>query len=566
MVWRAKWGETKLEKYPYRPNTGQKVSGHTDMITTLTHQPDYARRAAAGWAQHQSDQAHRQAVLRDPGYQKWQQARGSAIEDDEDWYPKEDWNSSQNNHFGYLYSKDPWEARNYATLVNRENRWGKEIGSQQVRTGMPKKPNFLDRAADFLTDAWNRNAEAESVNSGLAMEQGLKTGEKARKVFDSAGQAMAAQSEMNRQGADGAAKEIKEQTKKAAKHWGDANAAYSEAQTEQANKTGEFAERTKQHWANANKSYSEAHNEHAQRIGEQAAEASRKYGEMWALTSGVTGSDQTGASIHGYRNTKGHAVSHEASKQTAETIRKQIADGGIDVLGHAIAARGLSGGKTLDSYNKVLEYSATGKISKDNTVTPGRYTEIVDEAVADYLTKQYGNKAGNVYNKVTGTFDQIASFAILGPEISLIKDSIDLSGSTMDESRANGSSDREAVEKGFLRGMHNAGKELLVGKTIGLAVKKSPDDQVKELFEGQKGEVLKDTAGAAVSALIGDESVTAELEAQKQRWKKEGYSEKQAERIAMAEIMKQKGKNVLYNAGLSAAQRSFYEALRASMR
>lgn len=89
---------------------------------------------------------------------------------------------------------------------------------------------------------------------------------------------------------------------------------------------------------------------------------------------------------------------------------------------------------------------------------------------------------------------------------------------------------------------------------------------MKELFEGQKGEVLKDTAGAAVSALIGDESVTAELEAQKQRWKKEGYSEKQAERIAMAEIMKQKGKNVLYNAGLSAAQRSFYEALRASMR
>ena len=138
------------------------------------------------------------------------------------------------------------------------------------------------------------------------------------------------------------------------------------------------------------------------------------------------------------------------------------------MLGHAIAARGLSGGKTLDSYNKFLEYSATGRISDDKTVTPGVYSKIVDEAVADYLTKQYGNKAGNVYNKVTGTFDQIASFAILGPEISLIKDS------TMDESRANGSSDREAVEKGFLRGMHNAGKELLVGETIGLAVKNPP--------------------------------------------------------------------------------------------
>lgn len=182
----------------------------------------------------------------------------------------------------------------------------------------------------------------------------------------------------------------------------------------------------------------------------------------------------TGASIWGYRNASGNTGNQAEAQQTAETIRNQIADGGIDVLGHAIAARGLSGGKTLDSYNKFLEYSATGRISDDKTVTPGVYSKIVDEAVADYLTKQYGNKAGNVYNKVTGTFDQIASFAILGPEISLIKDSMDLSGSTMDESRANGSSDREAVEKGFLRGMHNAGKELLVGETIGLAVKNPP--------------------------------------------------------------------------------------------
>ena len=444
MVWRAKWGETKLEKYPYRPNTGQKVSGHTDMITLLTHQPDYTRRAAAGWAQHQSDQAHRQAVLRDPGYQKWQQATGSAIEDDEDWHPKEDWDSSQNNHFGYLYSKNPWEARSYATLVNRENRWGKEIGSQQVRTGMPKKTNFLDRAADFLTDAWNRNAQAESVNSGMSMEQGLKTGEKARKVFDSAGQAMAAQSEMNRQAADGAAKEIKEQTKKAAKHWGDANAAYSEAQTEQANKTGEFAERTKQHWVNANKSYSEAYNEHAQRIGEQAAEASRKYGEMWVLTSGVTGSDQTGASVWGYRKDKqmseprsdwdvaarkeyrtlkrtdpkaaeAFAVEVNEGLNRAERERRTgalqewVSESGAHGVAAWIGGRGLNQISPLDSYNESLERAAIGVNREKSQLTATDIKEIIDDTNAGNIEERFGKLGSLAYRGVTWLADSKVS-------------------------------------------------------------------------------------------------------------------------------------------------------------
>ena len=107
---------------------------------------------------------------------------------------------------------------------------------------------------------------------------------------------------------------------------------------------------------------------------------------------------------------------------------------------------------------------------------------------------------------------------------------------------------------------------MLVDGALGFAVKKSPNDQVKEAFDGRKGEVLKDAVGAVVNTLVDNNDVTTEFEMQKKRWKKEGYSEKQAERIAMAEIMKQKGKDVFENASLSAVQRSFYEALRGSVK
>ena len=124
-------------------------------------------------------------------------------------------------------------------------------------------------------------------------------------------------------------------------------------------------------------------------------------------------------------------VNHGDYQQSVEKLRGQIADGGADAALHALAARGLSGGKTLDSYNKFLEYSATGKISDDQTVTPGVYSKIVDEAVADYLTKQYGSKAGNVYNKATEIFDDVASVG-LGTGLGIVKSAIDTAGESLD--------------------------------------------------------------------------------------------------------------------------------------
>lgn len=540
MVWRAEKIAPKVEKYPYRPRVQQatpKVENYpyrpgvqqtapvvVNAVRRLNEQPDYVPRAAMGWSQHKADEANRRAMLCDPGFQKWKLATGTLIEDDADWHPQNDWSSAQNNNFGYLYSTDPQEARSYAVLVNRENRRLRE-----GRTGMPEKPGFLEKAAGFVTDAWNRTAEAQAANSKLAMEQGQKTGEIARSVFDSAGQASAAQADMNRQAGNIAASAISEQAKEAAKHWADANAANSEAQMKQAEATGEFAKRTKQHWEAANGAYSDAQTEQARKIGEQANEASRKYGAIWALTSGVTGSDQTGASIYGYRNAGDHTVSQGDYQQSVQKIQAQIEDGGIDALGHAIAARGLSGGKTLDDYNKFLEYSATGKISENHSLTPGTYTEEVDKAIADYLTKQYGTKAGDAYNKVTGVVDDVASVA-LGNGLGIFKSAIDTAGEGLERAKQNGANDQQAVNYGFGAGMSDVAGTAIVGgfKGIKSPIKNKITKQWDKLPENVR-EPVADGMSAGAAMLV--ENITKGM-------LNKGFTKKQAEKILNYEMSK----------------------------
>ena len=530
MVWRAEWGEPKVEQYPYRPKT---QATEVSAVRTWNEQPDYPKRAAAGWAQHKTDEANRQAMLRDSGFQKWQNATGTQIEDDEDWYPKNDWSAAQNNNFGYLYNKNPMEARGYAALVNRENRRMRENSSRQVRSGMPEKPGFIEKAGDYLTDVWNRNAAAQAANSRLASERGQKHGEIARRVFESAGQVSAAQADVNRQAADGAAKTITEQAKKAAKQWSDANAAYSKAQTEQAEKTGEFAERTKQNWIDANRGYSDAQSAQARKIREQANEAAQKYGEMWALTSGVTGSDQTGASIYGYRKGKGHKGDQAEGVRTEKEIRRQISDGGIDVLGHAVAARGMIGGEALDGMNQVLEYGATGEISNDSTVTPGKYKEIVDEEIAKYLTKRNGEHIGEMYSKLTNKFDETV-IAAMGP-IGIVMDAVGAMGEGLNHALENGATNKQAVNYGAARGVSSVANSLLfddrkgsTGKTVG-----------KQVVEGMKnigGNIGQGVVEQVVQQMIL--GTNSDYNAMVQKYYTEGFTKEQAHRIAKNEIRK----------------------------
>lgn len=545
MVWRAEKIAPKVEKYPYRPGVQQatpKVENYpyrpgvqqtapvvVNAVRRLNEQPDYVPRAAMGWSQHKADEANRQSKLRDPGFQKWKLATGTLIEDDADWHPQNDWSSAQNNNFGYLYSTDPQEARSYAVLVNRENRRLRE-----GRTGMPEKPGFLEKAAGFVTDAWNRTAEAQAANSKLAVEQGQKTGEIARSVFDSAGQASAAQADMNRQAGNIAASAISERAKEAAKHWADANAANSEAQMKQAEATGEFAKRTKQHWEAANGAYSEAQTEQARKIGEQANEASRKYGAIWALTSGVTGSDQTGASIYGYRNAGDHTVSQGDYQQSVQKIQAQIEDGGIDALGHAIAARGLSGGKTLDDYNKFLEYSATGKISENHSLTPGTYTEEVDKAIADYLTKQGGAITGEMYSNLTKKFDETMA-AAMGP-VGVLKNAVDAAGDGLEHALRSGATNQEAVNYGAARAVSSVANSLFF-EGEGNGSVKTIGKQLMEEAKSVGGNIAQGMAEQVAQQIIL--GTNSEYNRLVREYYDGGFSKDQAQRIAMNEMKKQ---------------------------
>ena len=206
------------------------------------------------------------------------------------------------------------------------------------------------------------------------------------------------------------------------------------------------------------------------------------------------------------------------------------------------------------------------------------YSKIVDEAVADYLTKQYGSKAGNLYNKASGTFDRIASYATLGPEISLIKGSMDLAGDTLDKRLVNGTSDKEAVEAGFMRGTINAAGEVGVGELLKRTNPIEMGETVKNVLgkmgvqdvksaTGQINDRKNDfIVGGIVS--VGNSSIDM-FEDEKRvfddtvaRFRKQGLDQKQARKSAISELLKRGGSQALYDSVMSVAEQQFYDALQ----
>ena len=315
-------------------------------------------------------------------------------------------------------------------------------------------------------------------------------------------------------------------------NYGKANAAYGDAYTRQAENVGNAAKRTADHWVSANAANSEAHLQMGKHIGNQANRIVQKNGNIWGMTAGITGSDQTGASIYGYRNAGEAVVNRGDYQQSADKIKSQIADGGLDVLGHAIAARGLSGGKTLDSYNKFLEYSATGKISNDKTMTPGAYSEIVDEAVADYLSKQHGTVAGDVYSKATKAFDDLTSVA-LGPVAGAVKSAFDVGGESLDRAKVIGASDQQAVVYGAVNGLRASMNES-VGNMVKKLVKSEP---LAELGHEIVGDFVDDFLQ---DEILKDNSEYSNLVNQ---YYHRGFSKEQSQRIAKCELAKNNIRN-----------------------
>lgn len=174
-----------------------------------------------------------------------------------------------------------------------------------------------------------------------------------------------------------------------------------------------------------------------------------------------------------------------------------------------------------------ISTSATGRISDDKTVTPGVYSKIVDEAVADYLTKQYGSKAGNVYNKATGAFDGLTSVA-LGPIAGAVKSAFDVGGESLERARLNGASDQQAVLYGAVNGMRASMNEP-TGNIIKGVIKSEP------LAEAAHGIV-----GNFVDEFVQDKILKENSEYSNlvNHYYHNGFSKEQAQRIAKHELSK----------------------------
>ena len=68
--------------------------------------------------------------------------------------------------------------------------------------------------------------------------------------------------------------------------------------------------------------------------------------------------------------------------------------------------------------------------------------------------------------------------------------------------------------------------------------------------------------GEATASVVKE---LTDLDEYKKTFKKQGYSDKQAEHIAIFEAIKKGGMNALDNIALTAAQKNFYDSLRKSL-
>ena len=80
-----------------------------------------------------------------------------------------------------------------------------------------------------------------------------------------------------------------------AQNYGAANASYGSAYNQYAQNVGETTKNTVDHWASVNSANSKAQLQQGVSNYNGANQVMQEYGPIWAQTTGVTGSDQTGA-------------------------------------------------------------------------------------------------------------------------------------------------------------------------------------------------------------------------------------------------------------------------------
>ena len=193
----------QIEKLPFVPEeSGQSVP------------LDYAKHAASGWARFKADTDRQRILLWDPSYQKWQKAMGAAVQDDADQYPKSNWSFAQNNRFGYLYSHNPEEAKQFAKLVNAEysntptmisDAAAMEEETVAEDMGLLEDVKNSGGLWGYIGRAIQKTVDLEAENSKNALEKGLEDAQIIQDLLGSAADLEAANADVGKQVGDNVA-------------------------------------------------------------------------------------------------------------------------------------------------------------------------------------------------------------------------------------------------------------------------------------------------------------------------------------------------------------------------
>lgn len=281
-------------------------------------------------------------------------------------------------------------------------------------------------------------------------------------------------------------------------------------------------------------------------------------------------------------------------------LRQQIANDDRAAMLHGLGARLTSPLKGLDAYNSMLEYSATGRMSTTPEWTPGAYSDVVDEAIYDRVKDEHGDFAAGAYKFGTKAFDGITSYAALGPTGYAIKSAGDTAYDSLNLAKSSNVTDKQAAQYAFWNSAGDLGSDFVGQKLHKLEKKCVPDiwDNVKMYSDNSPS--LKNVGYAMANmeqiysklprkgkeyvekALLSSNSSVAQMfdedvlqytilkettyDKLVKQYKQQKFSDAQAKHIAMMEMIKRGGVNVLDDIALDAAQRNFYEALKRSLK
>ena len=310
--------------------------------------------------------------------------------------------------------------------------------------------------------------------------------------------------------------------------YGTANAAYGDAYTRQAENVGNAARKTASHWANANAANSEAHLQMGQQLNKQKNRVEQKYGPIWGMTTGSTGSDQTGASIWGYRNDTrmeeprsdwdvAARKEHRALKRTnpeaagafaievneglnraererkARALQNWVSESGANGAAAWVGGRGLNQISPLDSYNESLERAAIGVNREKSQLTATDIKEIIDDTNARNIEERFGKLGSLAYTAGSNLTDILVSKGLSGknnPDKNLAENVFALSG---------------AMESGYQKAKESGREKLgLIAPTLAygfsglveMAINQADDE------DGVLKEIAREVVGKAVDGKI----------------------------------------------------------------